>query len=73
MEFTLQERILIACVMLQDIQSDIHHKRYSIPGRVNIQSVLHLLTEPKEILQAYENDEVFKHYSKRAGFPRMIG
>lgn len=55
-QWTFQERIAIATVLLGAIQSDIPAGRYSIPGRPNIDSVLHLLHDDAAVLNKYHNE-----------------
>lgn len=51
-EWTDRERIDAATVLLGMIQGDIPAGNYSAIGRPNITSVLHLLHEPAEVLEA---------------------
>jgi hypothetical protein len=52
-QWTPEERIYVAVVLLTGIQRDIYAGCYSVPGRPNITSVQHLLTMPAEELGDY--------------------
>lgn len=53
---TPDQRISIAVELLGAIQLDIYSGRYGRMGRPNITSVLHLLTEPDDVLEAFRAD-----------------
>lgn len=49
--WTPEERIEVACKLLAIVQRDIYGGCYSAPGRPNVTSVLHLLSEPATIIE----------------------
>ena len=66
-DWTLAERARVTLAMLHLIQQDIYANRYSVPGRPNITSIQHILSESAGTCETYraeiENmlDEGEKH------------
>lgn len=55
-KWTLEERITVATVLLGAMEKDIYRGTYSVVGRPNTTSILHVLHEDAEILNAHHND-----------------
>ena len=55
--WTLEERITVASALLGIIQLDICKGSYSLPGRPNITSVLHVLHGEASVLNQHDNRE----------------
>ncbi len=55
-----EQRTHAALAMLGQIQLDIPAGRYSEPGRVNCQSVMHVLVEPAQLLHGSMNIAMLK-------------
>jgi hypothetical protein len=55
-DWTAEERIKLATLILGDIQMDIPAGRYSEPGRPNITTVTHILNDSRENLEQARHD-----------------
>jgi hypothetical protein len=55
-DWTAEDRLLVIAALLPDMQSDIYAGRYSVPGRPNITSLQHVISEPATVLEPYRRE-----------------
>ena len=71
-QWTHEERVSVATVLLLAIQDDIYKEKYGKLGRPNITSVLHVLHEDAETLNGYHNEleSMLMSIDRDDGLPR---
>ncbi len=51
--WSAEDRLLVVAALLPAMQEDIYTGRYSAPGRPNITSLQHIISDPAEVLEEY--------------------